>query len=181
MIRVAFTGHRKDKLDLYRHPENELRIRFLLSKKLTEIISSAKQNEVIYFRSGGAGGFDQIAFDVVERFKRVYRNRTIINEVDVPFENQYIVWSEEEQEEYINMLKTANKVIRVDRLDKYKIKGLEQDIYHPAKMQKRNEFLVDNCDILIALWNGEKNGGTKNCLNYAKKQGNVDIIYLDFF
>ena len=76
------------------------------------------------------------------------------------------------------MLRKANKVVRVDRLEGYKIKGLEQDIYHPAKMQKRNEFMVDNCDILIALWNGTS-GGTKNCINYAKKKENVQIIYLE--
>ena len=178
MIRIAFTGHRKDKLDLYNHPENEVKIRLELTKVITEIIKTTKPNEVIYFYSGGALGFDQIAFDVVERLKKMFKTRTIVNEVDVPFENQYTVWSEEEQREYINMLRKANKVVRVDRLENYKIKGLEQDIYHPAKMQKRNEFMVDNCDILIALWNGTS-GGTKNCINYAKKKENVQIIYLE--
>ena len=108
----------------------------------------------------------------------MYNTKTIINKGCVPFEKQYIRWNEKERREYINMLRKANKVVRVDRLENYKIKGLEQDIYHPAKMQKRNEYMIDNCNILIALWNGTS-GGTKNCINYAKKKENVQIIYLE--
>jgi uncharacterized phage-like protein YoqJ len=42
--------------------------------------------------------------------------------------------------------------------------------YHPQKMQIRNEWMVDNCDKLIAIWDGSK-GGTGNCVRYAKKAG----------
>lgn len=38
--------------------------------------------------------------------------------------------------------------------------------YSPEAMQLRNEYLVDNCQFLLALWNGQP-GGTANCLNYA--------------
>jgi uncharacterized phage-like protein YoqJ len=34
--------------------------------------------------------------------------------------------------------------------------------------QKRNEWMVDNSDILIAVWDGST-GGTKNCVDYALK------------
>jgi len=33
----------------------------------------------------------------------------------------------------------------------------------------RNKQIVDNCDFLIAFWNG-KSGGTKMTINYAKQQ-----------
>jgi nucleoside 2-deoxyribosyltransferase len=29
--------------------------------------------------------------------------------------------------------------------------------------------MVDNCDTVVAVWNGTS-GGTKNCIDYAKKQ-----------
>lgn len=40
--------------------------------------------------------------------------------------------------------------------------------YSLAAFQSRNEFMVDRCDLLLALWNG-KPGGTGNCVQYAKR------------
>lgn len=37
--------------------------------------------------------------------------------------------------------------------------------------QKRNEFMVDYADGVIALWDGRKHGGTFNCLRYAHEKG----------
>ena len=37
-------------------------------------------------------------------------------------------------------------------------------------MQKRNEEMVDRCDLLIGVWDGSK-GGTYNCINYAIDHG----------
>jgi len=44
-------------------------------------------------------------------------------------------------------------------------------------MQKRNEYMVDNADIVIAVWDGTK-GGTCNCVRYAKKLGK-DIVIIN--
>ena len=41
--------------------------------------------------------------------------------------------------------------------------------YKPYLMQKRNEYMVDHADEVIAVWNGNS-GGTKNCVEYAIKQ-----------
>lgn len=46
--------------------------------------------------------------------------------------------------------------------------------YSVIAFQRRNEWMVDNCSLLIALYNGEK-GGTLNTLNYAEGCG-VEII-----
>lgn len=43
-------------------------------------------------------------------------------------------------------------------------------------MQKRNEYMVDHSDKVIAVWDGSKSG-TKNCIDYAKKVGK-DIIFV---
>ena len=37
-------------------------------------------------------------------------------------------------------------------------------------MQKRNEYMVDLADKVIAVWNGST-GGTYNCVKYAEKCG----------
>lgn len=61
-------------------------------------------------------------------------------------------------------------------------KGMHKDTiyaqeYEPWLMQKRNEFMVDNCDTLISIWDGSS-GGTGNCVAYATKK-NKDIIRID--
>ena len=38
-------------------------------------------------------------------------------------------------------------------------------------MYKRNQFIVDNSSVIVALWNGSPRSGTANTVNYAKKQG----------
>lgn len=42
--------------------------------------------------------------------------------------------------------------------------------YVPWCMQRRNEFMVDACEELLAVWDGSP-GGTGNCIRYAKKKG----------
>ena len=36
--------------------------------------------------------------------------------------------------------------------------------------QKRNEWMVDNSQVTIAVWDGEARGGTWNCIKYALDQ-----------
>ncbi len=43
--------------------------------------------------------------------------------------------------------------------------------YEPWKMQARNEAMVDDADLVLALWNGEEKGGTYNCVKYALGKG----------
>jgi len=50
--------------------------------------------------------------------------------------------------------------------------------YKPWKMQRRNEFVVNGCEVLLAVWDGSS-GGTKNCLDYAREK-NRTIKYLDW-
>lgn len=41
----------------------------------------------------------------------------------------------------------------------------------------RDKYLVDNCDILLAVWDGIEQGGTWQTIKYAQAQGK-DIIYM---
>ena len=48
-------------------------------------------------------------------------------------------------------------------------------------MNLRNKYMVDNSDLLLAVWNGKK-GGTANTVKYArKKEKEVVIINPDTF
>lgn len=41
----------------------------------------------------------------------------------------------------------------------------------------RDKYMVDNCDLLLAVWDGIKAGGTWLTINYAQKIGKPIIFY----
>lgn len=42
--------------------------------------------------------------------------------------------------------------------------------YAAWKMHERNRWMVDHADHILALWDGGKDGGTANCIEYAEKK-----------
>ena len=55
-----------------------------------------------------------------------------------------------------------------------------QDYPGPWVYQKRNEWMVDNSDAVMAYWSGKETGGTWNCVKYArKKNAKIANIYHD--
>ena len=161
MKRIAFTGHRPNKLYGY-DMNNEYydKLKIILKDMLKDEIYKYDANTFI---TGGALGFDTLAFDVVKDLIDDYGGEHILA---IPFEKQPIKWSRESQVKYRN-IKRFSTCIYVDDYEKYSIKGVKGGEYHPAKLQKRNEWMVDNCDLLIGCWDGVKKGGTWNCLKYA--------------
>jgi uncharacterized phage-like protein YoqJ len=160
---ACFTGHRKiGGYDM----KNPMALR--LKDKLIETIELAmKQEGVTRFISGGALGTDQIAFWCVHILKNNYPN--IKNIVAIPFKNQDKVWNKEQKHWYHKMLKLADEVVNVEELGEYKTKNDEPlGEFSVAKMQKRNEYMVDKSSVIIAVYDGSK-GGTANCLWYARK------------
>ena len=50
-----------------------------------------------------------------------------------------------------------------------------QTQYTNGCLQKRNRYLVDNADIVLAVWNGTP-GGTEYTVSYAKKKEKTLVI-----
>jgi uncharacterized phage-like protein YoqJ len=177
MLKISFTGHRPDKLGGYDwNSEKNKKIRDKLYETILDIMNKSDEKQ-FHFISGGALGIDQFAFDVVEL---VTDNSNLdricfTNEIAIPFSSQACKWQYESAKKYEQQKSIADICTYVDRLDKYKIKGYEEDKYYPAKMQKRNEYMVDNADIVIAVWDGTK-GGTYNCVKYAEKLSKKIIV-----
>ncbi|MCC3256673.1 SLOG family protein [Paenibacillus polymyxa] len=166
---VSFTGHRPNKLgNCYSLMDKQSK--YIKSKIETVLIDLIKNEGVERFISGGAIGFDQIAFWTVQGLKKNYYS-SIVNIVAVPFKKQPIKWSDKEtQLWYKKMLDTADEVVYVDELPLYGVEGVPIGEYHVAKMQKRNEYMVDKSRIAVAAWDGSK-GGTGNCCRYVRKKG----------
>ena len=162
MKRIAFTGHRPNKLYGY-DMDNKYydKLKIILKDMLKYEIC---EYDADTFITGGALGFDTLAFDVVKDLIDDYGGNHILA---IPFEKQPIKWPIESQVKY-KIIKQFSACIYVDNYEEYNIKGVRTGEYHPAKLQKRNEWMVDNCDLLIGCWDGVKKGGTWNCLRYAK-------------
>ena len=73
----------------------------------------------------------------------------------LPCDNMHVTWPLPSQERFEVLLAKAGQVVVVS-----------PGVYKPWKLQRRNEFIVDNCDLLAAVWDGSS-GGAANCLDYA--------------
>lgn len=169
---ISFTGHRPDKLfGTYEiNNPNAKKLAVNLTNLLEKLILEKGANKFI---SGGALGVDQIAFICVHKLKEKYPH--IKNILAIPFKDQPSNWKgKKDKERYEKMLKIADQVVYVDELQKYKMKSDDIKIgeYHVAKMQLRNEFMVDKSHIVISVWDRTK-GGTHNCVRYAKKEKKI--------
>lgn len=65
-----------------------------------------------------------------------------------------------DKNDYENALTHAKSVVDVDP---------SQEFPGNWVYQKRNEWMVDNADMVIAVWDGTS-GGTANCVKYAQKR-----------
>lgn len=148
---AAFTGHRPDKLGGYKLP-NPTYVH--VCQKIEKALKELKPEKVI---SGMALGVDQWAANIAHRLSIPFI-------AAVPFEGQEKAWPIQSQETFHKLIKLACERVIVS-----------PGGYSAHKMQIRNAWMVDHCDILIAIWDGSQ-GGTGNCVNYAKSIGKE--IYL---
>ncbi|HHX68342.1 MAG TPA: DUF1273 family protein [Gallicola sp.] len=165
----CFTGHRPDKLAggyNWYHPEN-IELGNVIKTQVVELI----ENYGVYrFICGGALGVDQMAFAICHKLKKTYPNLHLI--LAIPFKNQDCVWKNKtDLQRYVQQKQQADEIIYVDELCdlRYKIDAdVPKGDYHPHKMSRRNEYMVDHSQYIIAIWDGSK-GGTGNCVRYAKQ------------
>lgn len=155
-IRVAVTGHRPSKLwgyD-YSHPGYTK-----LAQKLANTLREVGATHLI---SGMALGADQV-FAMVGVQLRPKCGWTV--EAAVPCANHDSKWAPESKQLNKQLLTQVDRVTYVS--DKP---------YTSRCMQDRNIYMVNNCDILIAVWDGST-GGTSNCIKYAVAQ-DKSVIYI---
>lgn len=140
---VAFTGHRPDKLGGYKLP-NDTYIK--VCRDIDWLLKELNPEKVI---SGMALGVDQWAANIAYKLGIPFV-------AAIPFEGQELAWPEASQKTYRILRRLASEEVIVS-----------PGGYSADKMQVRNIWMVDNCDSLIAVWDGSK-GGTGNCVEYAK-------------
>lgn len=162
---LAFTGHRPDSLHGY-NPREERNLKMI--HKLREmIIHAIEVDNIEIFVSGMALGVDTWAARLILRLRDTYPQIKLI--AAIPCANHSTKWNQESKDEWQLIIDKADAVRQVSN-----------EPYTHWCMQKRNEWMVDRADKVIAVWNGEEKGGTYNCIKYAEKK-NVDITVLNPF
>ncbi len=141
---IAGSGHRPDKLGGY----DPLTTRRVLALA-TSALKHWKPTLVI---SGMAQGWDMA-------LAQAAINLGIPFDAYVPFKGQENVWPSATRLYYRELLKRARKV-----------HVITEGGYTKVAMQIRNQCMVDDCELLLTLWNGS-NGGTANCIAYAMFMG----------
>ena len=78
----------------------------------------------------------------------------------VPFKGQERRWSATDQKRYFNILSKADEI---------HYSGSTEFSSFTQLFYLRNQYIVDNSDIILAYWDGRKTGGTYNCIEYARE------------
>lgn len=158
MFRVSFTGYRPEKLGFFGE-DDPLFIDFI--KRLREKISELIGEGANVFLSGMALGSDTFCAEIVLELKKEHPNIKLT--AAIPCANQAEHWSEKQQAHYRELLEKCDERVVLS------------EHYYNGCMQKRNRYLVDNCDVLLAIYDG-KPGGTKNTVKYAAAKSRKLII-----
>lgn len=146
-MRVAVTGHRPQHLGGFESCEIHTKVKLALRQTLQALPVSLAY-------SGMALGVDQWFAEICTELRIPWI-------ACIPCENQDKMWPSESKGRYHALLKYAADQIVVS-----------PGPYAAWKMQTRNCYMVDNCDVLIAVLRSDKEqGGTGNCVDYAKKVG----------
>lgn len=142
-VTIAGTGHRPE------DAEDEGIVRIKVSTKLRYT-----NQDVSAFISGMAAGFDLWAADEAHKL-----GIDII--AAVPWKGHAPRQGDEEL--YAHILSVAKEVVYVDD---------GEDYPGPWVYHKRNEWMVDHADLIMAYLNPHKEfGGTFQCYKYAKEVG----------
>lgn len=151
----CFTGHRPQKLP-FGFNEADERCKLLKDRLKEAIEMLIKEHNVTRFISGMALGVDIYSAEIVLSLKEKYPQ--IALECAIPCENQFIKWSLSMCDRYCDIVCKSDK------------QTLIQKNYTYDCMQKRNEYMIDNSNFVIAVWNG-KPSGTGNTVRYAESKG----------
>lgn len=153
---LSGTGHRPPKLGGYGADAFNKLVRVI-----SMYLDSNTPDLIIW---GGALGFDQALCQAGV-------NLEIPCLAAIPFEGYHEKWPTVSRIAYKHLLSQSCEV-------KYICKGG----YAGYKMQKRNDWMVDQLvepdDVLLTIYNGDLEGGTFNCIEYATSKGvKIDNLY----
>lgn len=155
---LSFSGHRQNKLNGYQAAD-------WVRDRLADIIHRAYKADYRKFICGGALGTDWIAASEVIELSQNYQDIELI--LALPFKGYNSKWPLGTVERFeIEIEAQANQVVYVS-----------EPPYAAWKMHKRNQWMVDKANALVAVWDGAPEGGTANAVEYARLR--IPIYHID--
>lgn len=152
MKTCAFTGHRPKELG---YGEHDPRCDDLKARLRAEILRLIDEG-VTHFLTGMAQGVDLYAAELVLDLKQDHPELTL--ECAIPCETQAVGWPESIRDRYFSIAERCDKETMLQRC------------YTPDCMAKRNQYMVDHADVILAVWNGRPSG-TGQTVWYARAKG----------
>ena len=156
-IRIGVTGHRE--------LPDELLIRKSINKVLSKIDKVLENDPHIFsIISPLAEGADRVATEEILNIENRLSLKKPFLEVILPLRiDEYLKDFEKEnsEEEFKKLLKLSDS-----------IKTIQDSTSRDDAYYKAGLYTVDNCDVLLAIWNGKPAagmGGTAQIIDYAKK------------
>ncbi len=147
----AFTGHRVLEKDFSQ-------------KALKKAVEYFLLQGVELFYNGMAAGFDLIAAETVLKFKKKYPSIKLI--ACIPCYNQERNFSEKDKKRYAAILKKADEKIYVS------------ETYFSGCMQKRDRYMADRADTLVAYLKKETGGTAYTVKYFQKKYPEKEVVFL---
>jgi len=147
MKTMCFTGHRPDKLPWGSDETSESYRAFRL--KLMAAIYHAVEEGYAHFITGMAEGIDLMAAEIVLELRAARPDITL--ECALPYRKNGSA-------RFQRILQQADTITAVS------------ENYHSACMRMRNRYMVDQSDMVLAVYTGSS-GGTKQTIEYARAQG----------
>ena len=158
----AFTGHRTSKLP-WRCNKKDSRcvaMRSVLAEQIAVLVNAG----FTQFLSGMAEATDTWCALSVLDLREKYP--TIKLHCILPGKEQADKWTASSRDLYRSILERAYSIVYVSRT------------YHKNCMLDRNRFLVEHAAALLAVYNGERRGGTAVTMRCMRKMGR-EIIVID--
>ena len=156
---ACFTGHRPQTLTYLwdEQSKESVKLKDDIKRAIVELI---EKYGVVHFISGMAIGVDMISAEIVLELKENHPEITL--ECAIPCETQANKWTEKYRNRYFSIIEMSDK------------ETLLQTHYTNDCMMKRNKYMVDKSDYVIAVWNGDASG-TGNTVKYAKDKNKTII------
>lgn len=161
--RITFTGHRPEKIGGYdeNHPLR-VAVKKAIADALKRAIAKYSATREIIVVTGGALGVDTDAAREAHKLGLKFIVARPCSDHGDYFKG------DEAKMRYKKMLALAHQVVLVNKKG-YDLAGKEKCLH------ARNYWMVDNCEAVVAIWDGSPSG-TSNCVNYAKKVNRPMII-----